>query len=35
MSEQHECDTCGSLYPSVKAALVCCDETAAYDRGRD
>lgn len=23
---QHECDYCGAIYPSIKAALLCCQE---------
>jgi hypothetical protein len=25
MAEQFECEDCGSQFPSIKAALLCCD----------
>lgn len=34
MTEQWECDYCKALYPSPKAAMLCCTERD-YTRGSD
>lgn len=26
MTDQWECDWCGAIYPSPKAAMLCCDD---------
>ena len=32
VSDMHACDDCGRIYPSTRAAMLCCDEEYRGDR---
>jgi hypothetical protein len=37
MAEQFECEDCGSVYPSVRASIICCapETDARYELGNN